>query len=339
LIKRYSTPETDKLWSDEYKFRLWWKVEVAVCEVWNELEKISDIDLQNIKRSSPPPPSKAQEIEKTVQHEVLAFLEAWKADHHLKDSGRYLHLGLTSSDLLDTYLSLQLRECASLIEEELSALLSLVQKLAQEYKYTLMIGRTHGMHAENITFGYKVAVWYDDLRRGMERLHWGREQISVGMFSGTVGMYHNLSPEFEQKVCEKLGLANVKISTQIISRDRYTDFVYALIILSCVIERIALELRHLQRTEVAEVMEGFSKGQKGSSAMPHKRNPWKSENLCGLARVMRAQLSPMMESIALWHERDMSNSSVERIVFMESTSLIHFMLRRLRMILGGGGGE
>ncbi|MDX1920084.1 MAG: adenylosuccinate lyase [Candidatus Caenarcaniphilales bacterium] len=333
MIERYTTPEMNDLWSEDNKFKIWQKVEIAVCKAWNKLDKIPSEDLKRIEASTSIDPKRVYEIDAQVHHDVIAFLTAWNEQESLQSSGRFIHLGLTSSDLIDTALSLMLSETSQVLLTALDKLLETSKKLAYEHKNTLTIGRTHGVHGEPSTFGLKIANFYADLQRAKEKLKWASEAIRVGMFSGPVGTYSNLNPQVEQLACQELGLQVVSISTQVISRERHADFVYALASLGSIIEKIATELRHLQRTEVLEVEEPFYSGQKGSSSMPHKRNPWRSENLCGLARMLRGYIITALENIALWHERDISHSSTERIYFPDMANLAHFMILRLTAIL------
>ncbi len=335
MIERYTTPEMQSLWSEKNKFAIWQKVEIAVCKAWHEDGKVPEEDLIRIEHSSAVDEERVQELDKQVHHDVIAFLTAWNEQAHLQGSGRFIHLGMTSSDLIDTSIALMLKETGEVLHGSLSQLIETCKKLAIEHKNTPTIGRTHGVHGEPTTFGLKVATWFYDLTRARERLSWGIEAISSGMFSGPVGNHSNLPPHIEKRACEILGLRRVAISTQVIGRDRHADFLYSLASLGGVIERIATELRHLQRTEVLEVEEPFYSGQKGSSAMPHKRNPWRSENLCGLARMLRSYVVPSLENVALWHERDISHSSTERIVFPDAANLAHFMIERLNSILKG----
>lgn len=333
MIERYTTPEMQALWAEENKFRVWQKIELAVCKAWNEVDKIPSEDLIRLESSSRVDIERVKELDAELHHDIIAFLTAWAEQENLKGSGRYLHLGMTSSDLIDTGFALLLREAGELLLLDLSELIEITRNLAIQYKNTFTIGRSHGVHAEPTTFGLKIATWFYDLTRARERLHWGIEAISAGMFSGPVGTHSSLPPDIEKRACEILGIRRAAITTQVIGRDRHSDFVYALAALGAVIERIATELRHLQRTEVLEVEEPFYAGQKGSSAMPHKRNPWRSENLCGLARILRSYCIPALENIALWHERDISHSSTERIIFPDACNVAHFMVERLGGIL------
>ncbi len=322
-----------KLWSEENKFLTWQKVEIAVCKAWNKKGKIPNEDLSRIEKSKPVNPERVKELDAQVHHDVIAFLTAWSEQSELGDSGRFIHLGLTSSDLIDTAVSLMLKETGEILLFSLNELLQTTKNLALEHKNTLTIGRSHGVHGEPTTFGLKIANFYQDLQRVKEKLTLATEAVSVGMFSGPVGTYSNLTPEIEQSACENLGLKPISISTQIISRERHADFIYSLASLGTIIEKVATELRHLQRTEVLEIEEPFYSGQKGSSSMPHKRNPWRSENLCGIARMLRSYLTPALENVTLWHERDISHSSTERIYFPDAANLAHFSLKRLNTIL------
>ncbi|MDX1917752.1 MAG: adenylosuccinate lyase [Candidatus Caenarcaniphilales bacterium] len=333
MIERYQTPELERLWSDQNRFALWQKVELAVAQAWSEAGKISSADLKLLLSSKPVSVERVNELDRILHHDVLAFLTAWGEQSELAEVKRHIHFGMTSSDLIDTGLALQLREAGDLIRLSLKELKRAVKALSLRYKDQLQLGRTHGIMAEPITFGWKAATWWHDLDRAESRLSWGIDQISVGMFSGPVGTYSHLPPEIECRACEILSLDPAPISTQVIARDRHADFVFALTQIGVAIEKIATELRHLQRSEVREIEEPFYDGQKGSSAMPHKRNPWRSENLCGLARILRSHLLVTLENIPLWHERDISHSSTERIIFPDATQLVHFMLRRLTSIV------
>ncbi len=331
MIPRYTRPEMGKIWSLENKYQKWLEVELAVCEAWNKLGVIPNDALAKIKEKATFSVERIDEIEARVKHDVIAFIT--NVEENIGPEGRYLHLGLTSSDILDTANALLLKEAMEIILADVDAVLDVVKEQALRYKDTVMIGRSHGVHAEPITFGLKLALWYEELKRNKRRLEHALEDISYGKISGAVGTYAYLNPEVERYVCERLGLKPAPVSNQIIQRDRYAHYFTALAILAGTIEKIALEIRHLQRTEVLEVEEPFSKGQKGSSAMPHKRNPIQCENLCGLARLVRTNAMAALENIALWHERDISHSSVERVIMPDSTILIDFMLHRLKNIL------
>jgi len=326
MISRYSRPEMARIWEPENKHGIWLRIEKLACEAYAELGLIPAESLEAIRKGSFSL-KRMEELEATTQHDVIAFLTA--VGETIGEDARFLHMGMTSSDVLDTGLAVQLRDAADLILDGLEGLLVEIGEKAFEHKNTLMIGRTHGVHAEPITFGLKMAVWYEEARRSRTRLRRAREGIAVGKLSGAVGTYATLPPEVESYVCDKLGLRPARISTQILQRDQHAEFFGALAILASSIEKFALEIRHLQRTEVREVEEFFAKGQKGSSAMPHKRNPIGSENLCGLARMVRSYALAALENIALWHERDISHSSVERVIAPDSTILVDFMLHRM----------
>lgn len=333
MIPRYTRPEMAKIWEPENKFQKWLDVEIAACEAWTKLGKIPPKSLSIIKKRAKFNISRIDKIEKTVKHDVIAFLTS--VAEHIGPEARYIHKGLTSSDILDTSLAILIREAADLIISDIKALRSVLKTNAYKYKNTLQMGRSHGIHAEPTTFGLKFALWYEEMGRNLSRLKTARDTINYGKFSGPVGTFSSIPPFIERYACKKLGLKPTSISTQIIQRDRHAEFMNALALIATTIERIALEIRHLQRTEVLETEEPFQEGQKGSSAMPHKRNPVGCENLCGLARVVRSNTSAAMENIPLWHERDISHSSVERIIIPDSTILIDYMLARLTGILKG----
>jgi len=330
MIPRYSRPEMERIWEPENKYGIWLRIEKLACEAYAKLGVIPPKSLKAIQKGSFSL-ARMEELEGITQHDVIAFLTA--VGETIGEDARFVHMGMTSSDILDTGLAVQLRDAATLILEGLEELLAEIKQKALEHKNTLMIGRTHGVHAEPITFGLKMAVWYEEARRSRERLRRAREMIAVGKLSGAVGTYATLPPEVEAYVCEKLELQPARISTQIVQRDRHAEFFGALAILASSLEKYALEIRHLQRTEVGEVEEFFAEGQKGSSAMPHKRNPISSENLCGLARLVRSYAMASLENIPLWHERDISHSSVERVIGPDSTILVDFMLHRMIRLL------
>jgi len=308
-------------------------VELAVCEAWAGLGVIPQEALREIKEKARVDPQRVKELERETRHDVAAFV--MQLEEVVGEAGRWVHFGLTSYDVVDTALSLLLKEALGIILEDLEGLMEAVKERAFEHRDTVMIGRTHGVHAEPITFGLKLALWYEELKRHRGRLRRAREGISVGKVSGAVGTYAHVPPQVEEFVCRRLGLRPAPISSQIVQRDRHAEVFAALALLASSIEKFALEIRHLQRTEVLEAEEPFAEGQKGSSAMPHKRNPIGSENLCGLARVVRANLMAALEDVPLWHERDISHSSVERIIAPDSTILIDFMLWRLSRIVKG----
>ncbi len=324
LIERYTLPEMGELWTEAYKFKTWLQVEIAACEAQAELGFIPSEAVEEIKAKANFDPQRVLEIEATVRHDVIAFLT--NVNEYVGDAGRYIHLGLTSSDVLDTALALQLVASLDLLMTQVEALIQAIRYQAQQHRYTVMAGRSHGIHAEPITFGFKLAGWLAEMLRQRDRLCRLHDQIAVGKISGAVGTYANVDPRVEEIACQKLGLKPDTASTQVISRDRHADFVQTLALVAASIERFAVEIRNLQRTDVLEVEEFFSKGQKGSSAMPHKRNPIRSERLTGMARIIRGHAVAAIENVALWHERDISHSSVERVVLPDACILTHFML-------------
>jgi len=324
LIERYTLPEMGELWTDTYKLKTWLQVEVAVCEAQAELGKIPEEAVEEIKAKANFDPKRVLEIEAEVRHDMIAFLT--NVNEYVGDAGRYIHLGLTSSDVLDTALALQLVASLNIILERLEELSQAIRYQAQQHRYTVMIGRSHGIHAEPITFGFKLAGWLAEVCRQRDRLVGLRREISVGKISGAVGTYANIDPQVEAIACQKLALEPDTASTQVISRDRHANYVQQLALLGATIERFAVEIRNLQRSDVLEVEEFFAKGQKGSSAMPHKRNPIRSERLTGMARILRGHAVAALENVALWHERDISHSSVERVILPDVCILTHFML-------------
>jgi len=326
-------PEMAKIWEPENKFQKWLDIEIAVCEAWASLGEIPKKRLEIIKKKARFNIHRIDEIEKTVKHDVIAFLTS--VSENVRGDSRYIHKGLTSSDIVDTALALLMREAADVITDDIKRLMKVLKEQAFKYKETPCIGRSHGVHAEPMTFGLKFALWYEDAKRNLERLTNAKKTISVGKLSGAVGTFSNIPPKIEEMVCKKLGLRPEPVATQIVQRDRHAEYMNALALIAGSVEKIALEIRHLQRTEVLEAEEPFEKGQKGSSAMPHKRNPVGCENICGLARVVRLNAMAAMENIALWHERDISHSSVERVIIPDSTILIDYMLVRLTNILKG----
>ena len=333
MIPRYSRPEMAKIWEPENKFQKWLDVEIAACEAWAKLGEIPKKSLDVIKKRAKFNLSRIDEIEKMVKHDVIAFLTS--VGENVGPDSRYIHKGLTSSDILDTSLAILMKEASALIIDDIKKLMGVLKTNAYKYKNTLQMGRSHGIHAEPITFGLKFALWHEEMGRNLARMKNARETISYGKLSGPVGTFSSVPPFIEKYVCKKLGLTPDNITTQIVQRDRHAEFMNALALIAAAIEKIALEIRHLQRTEVLEAEEPFEKGQKGSSAMPHKRNPVGCENLCGLARIVRSNAMAAMENIALWHERDISHSSVERIIIPDSTMLVDYMLARLTGILKG----
>jgi len=331
MIERYARPEMAGIWTIENKYRKWLEVETAVCEVLAERGAIPPDALSDIKEKAGFDVDRITQIEEETHHDVIAFLTS--VAEHVGPASRYIHEGLTSSDVLDTAMAMLLTEASDLLLADLDALTAVLKRRAFEYKDTVMIGRSHGIHAEPVTFGLKFALWHAEMVRNRERLLSARESVRTGKISGAVGTFANIGPDVEEKVCRKLGLKAAEVSTQVIQRDRYAEYFTTLAIVGCSVEKIALEIRHLQRTEVREAEEYFAAGQKGSSAMPHKRNPIASENLCGLARVLRGNALAAMENVALWHERDISHSSVERIICPDSTILLDYMLARLTRVL------
>jgi adenylosuccinate lyase len=324
LIERYTLPEMGNLWTDEYKLKTWLQVEIAVCEAQAELGRIPVEAVEEIKAKADFDIQRVLEIEAEVRHDMIAFLT--NVNEHVGDAGRYIHLGLTSSDVLDTALALQLVESVNVLMERLEDLVQAIRYQAQQHRYTVMAGRSHGIHAEPITFGFKLAGWLAEVLRHRDRLCRLQKEIAVGKISGAVGTYANIDPKIEAIACQMLGLEPDTASTQVISRDRHADFLQTLALLTASLERFAVEVRNLQRTDVLEVEEFFAKGQKGSSAMPHKRNPIRSERLTGMARIVRGYAVSALENVALWHERDISHSSVERVVLPDACILTHFML-------------
>lgn len=313
-----------ELWTDAYKLKTWLQVEIAVCEAQAELGYIPTEALAEIKAKANFDPQRVLEIEAEVRHDVIAFLT--NVNEYVGDAGRYIHLGLTSSDVLDTALALQLVASLDVLLGQLEKLIHAIRYQAQQHRYTVMIGRSHGIHAEPISFGFKLAGWLAEVLRQRDRLCRLQTQIAVGKISGAVGTYANIDPKIEEIVCQNLGLQPDCASTQVISRDRHAEFVQTLALVAASMERFAVEIRNLQRTDVLEVEEHFAKGQKGSSAMPHKRNPIRSERISGMARIMRGHAVAALENVALWHERDISHSSVERVILPDSCILTHFML-------------
>lgn len=331
MIPRYSRDEMSSLWSDEARFQLWLEVETAAMEQMVIDGDVPKQALDDVKNKGAFDVNRVLELEKTVKHDVIAFLT--NVAEHVGESARFLHLGMTSSDLLDTTFAIQLTRATDLILSDLGELTEAVGKRAQEHKYTVCIGRSHGIHAEPMTFGLKLASWFAELERQRVRIEQAREDIAAGAISGPVGTFAHLNPAVESFVCKKFGLRPDPCSTQIISRDRHAALFMAFAGLASSLERIAVEVRHLQRTEVREAEENFTKGQKGSSAMPHKRNPVLSENITGLARLVRGMGSSALENVALWHERDISHSAVERVIAPDITVILDFMLHRTKSIV------
>jgi adenylosuccinate lyase len=332
MIKRYTRKPMGDIWTDENKYRTWLKVEIAACQAMAEAGKIPRSALDVIREKADFSVERIEDIEAETRHDVIAFLTS--VAEFVGPDSRYIHLGLTSSDVLDTSMACLLKQAGEMILEDCDRLMSVIKTRAFEHKDTVMIGRSHGIHAEPITFGLKLAVWYDEMKRNRRRMEQAVETISVGKISGAVGTFANISPQVEARVCALLQLKPAPASTQIIQRDRYAEYFTTLAVMASSVEKIAIEIRHLQRTEVLEAEEYFSSGQKGSSSMPHKRNPIGSENLCGLARLVRANAVASLENVALWHERDISHSSVERVIAPDSTILMDYMLHRLTGLIG-----
>lgn len=327
MIERYTLPEMGNLWTQQYKFKTWLDVEIAVCQAQAELGYIPTQAVEEIKAKANFEPARILEIEAEVRHDMIAFLT--NVNEYVGESGRYIHLGLTSSDVLDTALALQLGASLELILEAVEALTQTIRKQAKVHRQTVMVGRSHGIHAEPITFGFKLAGWLAEVLRNQKRLEAVQKEIAVGKISGAVGTYANIDPQIEALTCQKLGLQPDTASTQVISRDRHANFVQQIALLAASIERFAVEIRNLQRTDVLEVEEYFAPLQKGSSAMPHKRNPIRSERLTGISRIIRSNAGSALENVALWHERDISHSSVERVTLPDTCILIHFMLKEI----------
>ncbi len=324
MIQRYTRPDMGAIWSDENKYRIWLEIEILACEAQAELGVIPKDAVAEIRSKASFNVERILEIEEITKHDVIAFTT--NVAEYVGPASRFIHLGMTSSDVLDTCLAVQLKQAGVLILEDLRALQSILRRRALEFKNTVCIGRSHGIHAEPTTFGLKLALWHEECRRSITRMEHALSTISVGMISGAVGTFEHLSPAVEEYVCEKLGLQPAPVSTQVIQRDRHAEYLTTLAIIGAFLEKIAVEVRHLQRTEVLEAEEYFSPGQKGSSAMPHKRNPIVSERICGLARLLRGNAMAAIENNALWHERDISHSSVERVICPDSTITIDYML-------------
>ena len=335
MIERYTLPEMGAIWTDQAKYQSWLDVEVAACEANCSLGRVPEEAMEDIRSKSAFEPARILEIEAEVRHDVIAFLT--NVNEHVGDAGRYIHVGMTSSDVLDTGLALQLKASVVLLRKELSALDAAITKLASEHKSTVMIGRSHAIHGEPITFGFKLAGWLAETRRNAERLERLEQDVAVGQVSGAMGTYANTDPEVERLTCARLGLTPDTASTQVISRDRHADYVQTLALIGASLDRFSTEIRNLQRTDVLEVEESFAKGQKGSSAMPHKRNPIRSERISGLARVLRSYVVAALENVALWHERDISHSSTERMMLPDCSVTLHFMLREMTSVVKGLG--
>jgi adenylosuccinate lyase len=331
MIPRYSRPEMTSLWEPESRYRAWLLIEILACEANAKLGLIPSRSLASIKKKAAFDVRRIDELEKVVKHDVIAFLT--NLGEHVGPDSRFIHLGLTSSDVLDTSLAHLMQQAADIIIDDIKALRTVLKKKAYRYKDTVMIGRSHGVHAEPVTFGLKMALWYEEMGRALDRMVRAREVAGVGKVSGAVGTFANIDPFVERYVCAKLKLKPEAAATQVVQRDRHAEYLTALALIASSIEKFSVELRHLQRTEVLEAEEYFSEGQKGSSAMPHKRNPISAENLSGLARVVRSNSLAALENVALWHERDISHSSVERIILPDSTILLDYMLARFTKLV------
>ncbi len=333
MIARYTLPEMGALWSEDTKFRKWLDVEIAVCEVHAEMGTIPPDALEQIKSRAKFSVERINEIEKTTDHDVIAFTT--NLAESIGDAARFVHYGLTSSDVVDTANALLLRDACDILLKKVDELMKVLQRRAIEFKNTPQVGRTHGIHAEPTSFGLTFALWYDEMRRNRERLTRARETVAVGKISGAVGAFAHLDPQVEEKVCARLGLKGALVSTQIIQRDNYAEYLCTLAVIASSLDKFALQIRHWQRTEVGEAQEKFKKGQKGSSAMPHKRNPILSERICGMARVVRANSIVGLENVALWHERDISHSSAERVVLPDSSIATDYILQKMASLVDG----
>jgi adenylosuccinate lyase len=338
LIARYTRPELGRIWSEENKFLQWLEVELAASEALAELGQVPAEAARALRQHARVDVERILDIEREVRHDVIAFTTAvaeTMARAGVGEHSRWLHYGLTSNDVVDTAQALQIRAASGVIRWELAALIQVVAARAHEFKHAIQIGRTHGIHAEPITFGLKLALWYDELRRNLQRFDRAADDLCVGKISGAVGTYAHIGPEAEDRMCARLGLRPAPIASQVISRDLHAAYVAVLALITAALDKIALEIRHLQRTEVREAQEPFGAGQKGSSAMPHKKNPIVCEQICGLARVVRANVQAAYEDIPLWHERDISHSSVERVILPDSTILTDYLLAKTRWVLEG----
>jgi len=331
MISRYTRPEMGRIWSEENSFQKWLDVEILAAEGLARMGRVPKAAISRIRKKARLDVKRIRAIEAEVKHETIAFLSA--VAETIGDDARHLHVGMTSSDVMDTALAIQFKEASALLEQDIKDLLTVLRRQARKYKWTVMIGRTHGVHAEPITFGLKLALWYQEMERQLSRFRHAVEDICVGKISGAVGTFAQIPPQVEAYVCRKSGLKPAPVSNQIVQRDRHAYYFSTLALIASSLEKFAVEIRHLQRTEVQEAEEPFTQGQKGSSAMPHKRNPILSENVSGLARLMRSYAHAAMENIPLWHERDISHSSVERVIAPDATIALDFMLRRMTYVL------
>ncbi|MGE5396204.1 MAG: adenylosuccinate lyase [Chitinophagales bacterium] len=333
MIERYTLPAMGNIWSEENKLNNWLKIEVLACEAWAELGAIPMEAAKNIRKKATFKPERVKEIEDEVRHDVIAFLTT--IGEPVGDDSKYIHLGMTSSDILDTGLALQMRDSCDILLAKLAKFKEVVASKAKDHAYTLMVGRTHGVHGEPVTFGLKMALWYTEVERNIVRLERAKETVSHGKISGAVGTFANVDPAVEKYVCQHLGLKPCLVSTQVIQRDRHAEYLTTLAVIASSLEKMATEIRNLQRTDILEVEEPFHPGQKGSSAMPHKRNPMMSERVAGLARVIRSNAVAGMENVALWHERDLTHSSVERVILPDSSILLDYILEKFTKVIEG----
>ncbi len=333
MIDRYTPADFRSIWSEESMFRTWLRVELEVCRVLTDMGWIPRASMENIERKADFSLTRIGEIERVTHHDLIAFTTS--VAEHVGPDARYIHWGLTSTDVIDTARALQLNEANGLILAAIDELMEAIRRRALEHRRTLMMGRTHGVHAEVTTFGMKLAVWYEEMRRNRERMRRAAEVMRVGKISGAVGTFAHLDPDVEARVCARLGLEAAAVSTQTLQRDRHAEYLGTLAVIGASLDKFATEIRHLQRTEVREVEEPFAAGQKGSSAMPHKRNPVKCEQVCGLSRLLRGYAVTALENVALWHERDISHSSVERVILPDATSVLCYMLRAMTRIVSG----
>lgn len=331
MIERYTRPEMRAIWTEENKFNAWLKVEILACEAWSKLGVIPEEDVQKLWANARFDIQRIYEIEEETRHDVVAFTRA--VSETLGEEKKWVHYGLTSTDVVDTALSYLLLQANNILEKDLEEFIAVLEEKAREHKYTVMMGRTHGVHAEPTTFGLKLALWHEEMKRNLARFRNAKQEMAVGKISGAVGTYANIDPFVEQYVCEKLGLTPAPISTQTLQRDRHAQYMATLALIATSLDKFATEIRALQKSEMREVEEPFAKGQKGSSAMPHKRNPIGCENISGLARVIRGHMLSAYENVPLWHERDISHSSVERVILPDATQLLNYMLRRLMNII------
>lgn len=331
MIDRYSREEMANIWTDQNRYEAWLEVEILACEAWSELGHIPKEDVEKIRQNAKVDVKRAQEIEQETRHDVVAFTR--QVSETLGDERKWVHYGLTSTDVVDTALSYVIKQANEIIEKDIERFIKVFEEKAKNYKYTLMMGRTHGVHAEPTTFGVKMALWYTEMKRNLKRFKEVRKEIEVGKMSGAVGTFANIPPEIEQYVCDHLGIDTAPVSTQTLQRDRHAYYIATLALVATSLEKFAVEIRNLQKTETREVEEAFAKGQKGSSAMPHKRNPIGSENITGISRVIRGYITTAYENVPLWHERDISHSSAERIMLPDVTIALDYALNRFTNIV------